>query len=48
MLITKLVVSFCKVGTTASSNFTERNDQRDKQHYSREFLMMGVVVPETC
>ena len=26
----------------------ERNDQRGKQHYSRELLMMGIVVPETC
>jgi len=26
----------------------ERNDQRGNQHYSRELLMMGVVVPETC
>jgi len=26
----------------------ERNDQCGNQHYSREFLMMGIVVPETC
>ena len=26
----------------------EQNDQCDNQHYSREFLMMGIVVPETC
>jgi len=26
----------------------ERNDQCGSQHYSREILMMGVVVPETC
>ena len=26
----------------------ERNDQCGNQHYSRELLMMGVVVPETC
>ena len=26
----------------------ERNDQRGNQHYSRELLMMGIVVPETC
>jgi len=26
----------------------ERNDQCDNQHYSRELLMMGIVVPETC
>jgi len=30
------------------SIFTERNDQCDNQHYSRELLMMGIVVPETC
>ena len=26
----------------------DRNDQCGKQHYSRELLMMGIVVPETC
>jgi len=26
----------------------ERNDQCGNQHYSRELLMMGIVVPETC
>jgi len=26
----------------------ERNDQYSNQHYSREVLMMGIVVPETC
>jgi len=26
----------------------ERNDQCGKQHHSREPLMMGTVVPETC
>ena len=26
----------------------ERNDQCGNQHYGRELLMMGVVVPETC
>jgi len=26
----------------------ERNDQCGIQHYSRERLMMGIVVPETC
>ena len=25
----------------------ERNDQCGNQHYSREILMMGIVVPET-
>jgi len=27
--------------------FTEQNDQCGNQHYSLEFLMMGIVVPET-
>ena len=26
----------------------ERNDQYGNQHYNRELLMMGTVVPETC
>jgi len=26
----------------------ERNDQCGNQHYTRELLMMGIVVPETC
>jgi len=26
----------------------ERNDQCSDQHHSRELLMMGIVVPETC
>jgi len=26
----------------------ERNDQYGNQHYSRELLMMDIVVPETC
>jgi len=26
----------------------ERNDQCGNQHHSRELLMMGVVMPETC
>jgi len=26
----------------------ERNDQCRNQHFSREFLMMGIVMPETC
>ena len=30
------------------SIFTERTDQCGIQHYSRELLMMGIVVPETC
>jgi len=59
MLITTLVVSFCKDGggsvnvkknyiNATPSIFTERNDQFGNQHYSRELLMMGIVVPETC
>ena len=26
----------------------ERDDQCDNEHYSCEFLIMGIVVPETC
>jgi len=26
----------------------ERNDQCGNQHYSRELLVMGIAVPETC
>jgi len=26
----------------------ERNDQCGNQHHSRELLMVGIVVPETC
>ena len=26
----------------------ERNDQCGNEHYPRELLMMGIVVPETC
>jgi len=26
----------------------ERYDQCGKQHHSRELLMMGIVMPETC
>jgi len=26
----------------------ERNDQCGNQHHSRELLIMGIVVPETC
>ena len=26
----------------------ERNDQRGNKHHSRKFLMMGIVMPETC
>ena len=28
--------------------FTERDDQCGNQHHSRELLMMGIVVAETC
>ena len=80
MLITTLVVSFCKDGgagvnaklwflvvyvlcevlcrSVLAGNvfllmlivviFTERNDQCGNQHHSRELLMMGIVVLETC
>jgi len=74
MLITTLVVSFCKDGgVSVSVNlwflvvcvrcdvlcglvaagkvfhiFTERNDQCGNQHHSRELLVMGIVMPETC
>ena len=30
------------------AGFAERNDQCGNQHYSRELLMIGIVVPETC
>jgi len=26
----------------------EQNDQCGNQHHSRELLMMGIVMPETC
>jgi len=26
----------------------ERNDQYGNQHHSRELLVMGIVMPETC
>jgi len=26
----------------------ERNDQCGNQHYTRDYLMMGTVMPETC
>ena len=26
----------------------ERNDQCGKEHHSRELLMIGIVMPETC
>ena len=41
----------CRVvvaGNVTPSIFTERNDQCGNQHYIRELLMMGIVVPETC
>jgi len=31
--------------TTANQ---ERNEQWDNKHYSRELLIMGIIVPETC
>jgi len=33
-------------GLQAAAN-QERNDQCGNQHHSREFQMMGIVVPET-
>jgi len=55
MLFTTLVVSFFK-NRGGSVNVQlwflvvyakERNDQCGNQHYSRELLMIGIVVPET-
>ena len=50
MLITTLVISFSEDGGGNATPFffTERTDQCGNQHYSRELLMMGIVVPETC
>jgi len=31
-----------------STTNEERNDQCGNEHYSRELLMMSIVVPETC
>ena len=41
------VVSELQASLQRTAN-QERNDQCGKQHYSRELLMMGIVVPETC
>ena len=30
------------------SIFTERYDECGNQHHSRERLMMGIIMPETC
>jgi len=62
MLITTLVISFCKDGgvsvnvhysslTAPNLQHTinqERKDQCGNQHHSRELLMMGIVMVETC
>ena len=58
MLSTTLVVSFYSLlpghyYRLTAPNFQptanqERNDQCGNQHYSRELLMMGIVVSETC
>ena len=58
MLITTLVLWCYKLQPGHDSNLTapnfqptvnqERNDQCGNQHYSRELLMMDIVVPETC
>jgi len=37
----------CVVINVTASIFTERDDQSGNQHYSRELLMMGIVVHET-
>ena len=44
-LAIRCVVSYTD---TTSSILTERDDQCGNQHYSRELLMMDIVVPETC
>jgi len=55
--IGRSVLGLLQVGGVVSSltapNFQlaatqERNDQCGNQHHSRELLMMGIVVPETC
>ena len=33
---------------TSTLSFTERYDQCGNQHHSRELLIMGIVMPETC
>ena len=43
-VLCRLVVA----GNATPSIFTERNDQRGNQHHSRELMIMGIVVPETC
>jgi len=52
MLITTLVVSFCKDGGGSVNVklwfLVVYTYQCGNQHYSRELLMMGIVVPETC
>ena len=55
LLITMLVVSFCNTTEnhtftlkTNPSIFTEQNNQFGNQQHSREILMMGIVMPETC
>ena len=59
MLITTLVISFLVCWQPAHhSSLTvpnlqhtanqERYDQCGNQHHSRELLMMGTVMPETC
>jgi len=52
MLITKSLQSGHYPSLTATNlqptANQERNDQCGNQHYSRELLMMGIVVPETC
>jgi len=52
--LTRIAVGW-KLGTVSlpAPNFQptatqERDGQYGNQHYSREFLMMGITVPETC
>jgi len=51
MFITTLVVSFlvcCRLEVNLQPTVNqERNDKYGNQHYSRELLMMGILVPET-
>jgi len=41
------VVKTCLPNFQHTAN-QERNDQCGNQHHSRELLMIGIVVPETC
>jgi len=41
-----LTLTLANINTTSSIS-TERDNQCGNQHYSRDLLMMGIVVPET-